>query len=147
MNPLLIATALAGPGHRRFGQILATSERMVRLLSDPTAMVLRLLAMVQRLLAMVQRYGPAAIHAEAQVIVTRNLRDLPTEKLRLWGVGAQHADDFLAGLHLDRLDALGGIVAEIAWGDGAGHGEVLDPLVIDAPDTVALVRQAVGDRG
>lgn len=89
----------------------------------------------------------AAIHAEAQVIVTRNLRDFPTEKLRLWGVEAQHPDDFLAELHQDRPDALGGIVADIAvaWGDGAGAGDVLDRLAIDAPGTVALVRQAVRD--
>ncbi|WP_454150434.1 PIN domain-containing protein [Microbacterium lacticum] len=91
----------------------------------------------------------AAIHAEAQVIVTRNLRDFPTEKLRLWGVEAQHPDDFLAELHQDRPDALGGIVADIAvaWGDGASPGDVLDRLAIDAPGTVALVRQSVGDRG
>ncbi|OMH26702.1 hypothetical protein BKD30_04755 [Tersicoccus phoenicis] len=89
----------------------------------------------------------AAIHAEAQVIVTRNLRDFPTEKLRLWGVKAQHPDDFLTGLHQDRPEVLGGIVAAIAgaWGEGAGPGEVLDRLAIDAPTTVALVRQAVGD--
>ncbi|MBF9337566.1 PIN domain-containing protein [Microbacterium lacticum] len=91
----------------------------------------------------------AAIHAEAQVIVTRNLRDFPTEKLRLWGVEAQHPDDFLTELHQDRPDALSGIVADIAvaWGDGAGPGDVLDRLAIDAPSTVALVRQSVGDRG
>jgi hypothetical protein len=90
----------------------------------------------------------AAIHAEAQVIVTRNLRDFPTGRLSAWGVEAQHPDDFLTGLHQDRPDALVGIVAAIAaaWGDGASPGDVLDRLAIDAPDTVALVRQTLGDR-
>ena len=91
----------------------------------------------------------AAIHAEAHVIVTRNLRDCPSDRLRTWGVEARHPDDFLTRLHQDRPDALGGIVADIAvaWGDGFGPGDVLDRLAIDAPGTVALVRQAVGDRG
>jgi predicted nucleic acid-binding protein len=91
----------------------------------------------------------AAIHAEAQVIVTRNLRDFPTDQLSAWGVEAQHPDDFLTTLHHDRPDALVGIVAAIAvaWGDGAGPGDVLDRLSADAPGSAALVRQALGDRG
>lgn len=91
----------------------------------------------------------AAIHAEAQVIVTRNLRDFPTDRLNAWGVEAQHPDDFLTALHQDRPDALIGIVGTIAvaWGDGAGPGDVLDRLAIDAPDTAALARQVLRDRG
>ncbi|MDR3068967.1 MAG: PIN domain-containing protein [Cellulomonas sp.] len=90
----------------------------------------------------------AAIHAEAQVIVTRNLRDFPSNRLRTWGVEAQHPDGFLTRLHQDRPDALGGIAAAIAvaWGDGASPGDVLDRLALDAPTTVALVRQTIGDR-
>ncbi|MFC6355956.1 PIN domain-containing protein [Luethyella okanaganae] len=56
----------------------------------------------------------AAIHAESQVIVTRNLRDFPADRLAPWGVEAQHPDDFLTGLHQDHPDALGGIAAAIA---------------------------------
>lgn len=62
----------------------------------------------------------AAIHADAQVIVTRNLRDFPTDRLIRWGVEAQHPDDFLVGLHQDHPDALGGIVTAIAR---AWHGK------------------------
>ena len=91
----------------------------------------------------------AAIHAGAQVIVTRNLRDFPAGRLNSWGVQAQHPDDFLTGVHQDHPDALGRIVAAIAraWGDDAQPGDVLDSLAIDTPDTAALVRQALGDRG
>ncbi|WP_036921628.1 PIN domain-containing protein [Propionicicella superfundia] len=91
----------------------------------------------------------AAIHAEAQVIVTRNLRDFPADRLSTWGVHAQHPDDFLTGLHQDHPDALGRIVAAIAraWSDGATSDDVLDSLAVDAPDTTALFRQALGDRG
>lgn len=61
----------------------------------------------------------------------------------------QHPDDFLTGLHQDHPDALGRIAAAIAraWGDDAKPGDVLDSLAIDAPDTAALVRQTLGDRG
>lgn len=50
------------------------------------------------------------------------------------GMEARHPDDFLTGLHRDRPEALGRIVAVIAvaWGDGAGPGEVLDRLSVDA---------------
>jgi predicted nucleic acid-binding protein len=91
----------------------------------------------------------AAIHAEARVIVTRNLRDFPASRLTPWGVEARHPDDFLTRLHQDHPDALAGIVAAIArtWGDDAKPGDVLDRLATDAPDAAALARQALGDRG
>ena len=40
----------------------------------------------------------AAIHGRADVIVTANLRDLPAEALRPFGIAAQHPDEFV--LHL-----------------------------------------------
>lgn len=91
----------------------------------------------------------ATIHAEAQVIVTRNLRDFPADRLSSWGVEAQHPDDFLTGLHQDHPDTLGRIIAAIAhaWSDDAKPDDVLDSLAIDAPDTAALVRQTLGNRG
>ena len=55
----------------------------------------------------------AGIHADAQVIVTHNLRALPSEQLAHWGVEAQNSDDFLTGLHQDNPAALGKIVPEI----------------------------------
>ncbi len=48
----------------------------------------------------------AAIHAGADVIVTCNLRDFPTETLARFDLEAQHPDDFLVGL----LDLAPGMV-------------------------------------
>lgn len=88
----------------------------------------------------------AAIHAGAQVIVTRNLRDFPPQTLDPWGIEAQHPDAFLAGLHEEHPDALAGIVTAIAraWGGDATASDVLDRLAVDAPHTAGLVRQPLG---
>lgn len=91
----------------------------------------------------------AANHAEAEVIVTLNLRDFPADRLNIWGVQAQHPDDFLVTLQQDHPDVLSGIVVAIArtWGDGATPGDVLDRLAVDAPRTADLVRDALRDHG
>jgi hypothetical protein len=90
-----------------------------------------------------------AIHAEAEVIVTRNLRDFPADRLNVWGVRAQHPDDFLATLQQDHPDVLSGIVVAIArtWGNGATPGDVLDRLAVDAPRSADLVRDALRSHG
>ncbi|MGP5709714.1 PIN domain-containing protein [Brachybacterium alimentarium] len=89
----------------------------------------------------------AAIHAGAQVIVTRNLRDFPAHALSPWGIEAQHPDAFLTGLRAAHPDVLGGIVTVIAraWGGDATAVDVLDRLAVDAPRTAGLVRQALGN--
>jgi hypothetical protein len=46
----------------------------------------------------------AAIRARAQIIVTFNLSDFPTEALADWDVEAKHPDDFLVDqFHLDAI--------------------------------------------
>lgn len=46
----------------------------------------------------------AAVKAQAQVIVTANLKDFPDDYLARWGVEAKHPDDFLMDqFHLDAL--------------------------------------------
>lgn len=40
----------------------------------------------------------AAIHAKADVIVTFNLRDFPAQTLALFGIEAQHPDEFVTAL-------------------------------------------------
>jgi hypothetical protein len=39
-----------------------------------------------------------AVKAKADVVVTFNLKDFPTEALEPWGIEAQHPDDFLLDL-------------------------------------------------
>jgi predicted nucleic acid-binding protein len=51
----------------------------------------------------------AAIRSGAQVIVTSNLRDFPSDKLAPYGVEAQHPDDFVLGL----IDLAPGAIASI----------------------------------
>lgn len=89
----------------------------------------------------------AAIHTDAQLIVTMNLRDFPAEALDPWDVEVQHPDDFLTELHKTHPDALGGIVTTIArvWGNDATAANVLDRLTVNAPGTADLVRHALGD--
>ncbi len=91
----------------------------------------------------------AAIHADATVIVTRNLRDFPADRLNRSGVQAQHPDGLLLGLHQDHPEALSGIVTAISrtWGDGATPGDVLDRRASDAPRSAHLVRAALSGIG
>lgn len=91
----------------------------------------------------------AAIHAGAQVIVTKNLRDFPAHALAPWGVQAQHPDAFLTGVHQDHPDALGEIVKAIAraWATPDATPEhVIDRLSVDAPDTAKLVRAVLSGK-
>lgn len=73
----------------------------------------------------------AAIRAQAQMVVTTNLRDFPSEELSKWNIEAKHPDDFLVDqFHLDAI-ALHVILQQIA--DSANRppltfGDVLDSL-------------------
>lgn len=56
----------------------------------------------------------AAIRAHAQMIVTTNLRDFPSQELGKWNIEAKHPDDFLVDqFHLDAI-ALHVILQQIA---------------------------------
>lgn len=56
----------------------------------------------------------AAIRAQAQIVVTTNLRDFPSEELSKWNIEAKHPDDFLVDqFHLDAI-ALHVILQQIA---------------------------------
>lgn len=56
----------------------------------------------------------AAIRAQAQMIVTTNLRDFPSNELSKWNIEAKHPDDFLVDqFHLDAI-ALHVILQQIA---------------------------------
>ncbi len=90
----------------------------------------------------------AAIHAGAQVIVTKNLRDFPAPALTPWGVEAQHPDALLMSVHQNDPDALGEIVKTIAraWATpDATPEQVIGRLAVDAPQTAKLVRASIPD--
>lgn len=89
----------------------------------------------------------AAIHVDAQLIVTKNLRDFPAGALASWDVEAKHPDTFLTELHGDNPDALGDVVKAIAraWGPDATPSQVIDRLAIDTPETANLIHASLGD--
>lgn len=109
----------------------------------------------QRLIGRVELPDPddrhvvaAAIHAGAQCIVTKNLRDFPTDALAPWRLEAQHPDVFLAELQHGAPEALQEIVTAIAhaWqAPGATAEDVLDRLAVDAPHTAELIRSTAKD--
>ncbi|MCL2455547.1 MAG: PIN domain-containing protein [Micrococcales bacterium] len=89
----------------------------------------------------------AAIQAEAELIVTKNLRDFPAEALLPLGIEAQHPDMFLSALHHDYPDVLATIITEIAdaWCTAdATPARVLNSFAADAPKTAALIRTTLG---
>jgi len=89
----------------------------------------------------------AAIHADAQLIITKNLRDFPAAALQPWGIEAKHPDTFLTELHLDHPRALAEIVREIAraWGSAdATPIQVCDRLAVDASGTATLIQASLG---
>jgi predicted nucleic acid-binding protein len=52
----------------------------------------------------------AAIRTRAQVIVTRNLRDFPSDRLAVWNIEAKHPDEFvLDQVDLDRSTVYGAV--------------------------------------
>ncbi|MGB4779036.1 PIN domain-containing protein [Microbacterium sp.] len=87
----------------------------------------------------------AAIQAEAQLIVTHNLRDFPVDALTPWGVAAEHPDRFLTDVHSEHPGVLRDIVVAIvtAWGGGATTDDVLDRLAIDAPRAAERIRTQI----
>lgn len=90
----------------------------------------------------------AAVHADAQLIVTRNLRDFPADALAPWGVEAQHPDAFLTGVHQDHPDVLGEVVKAIAraWGTpDATPEQVIGRLAVDGPEAAKLIRASLPD--
>lgn len=83
----------------------------------------------------------AAIQAQADVIVTKNLRDFPATNLNQWGMRAQHPDDFLVELHHDHPEAMRMIVAEMAhtWRGDVTITDVLTSLAVEAPRAANLL--------
>lgn len=85
----------------------------------------------------------AAIEADADLIVTKNLKDFPAPVLADHGLEAQHPDAFLLDLHWQRPGALPRIVSDIVATrrTGATIDDVLKALAVDTPSAAG----ATGD--
>ena len=87
----------------------------------------------------------AAIRARAQIIVTFNLSDFPTEVLANWDVEAKHPDDFLVDqFHLDAISVHKAIQAVAdSWQKPPGTvNDVMDRLDrAGLPQTAAVLRR------
>jgi hypothetical protein len=88
----------------------------------------------------------AAISADAQLIVTKNLRDFPAAALGSWDIEVQHPDGFLTDLHNEHPEAVAEIVTAIAraWTTDATAEDVLDSLAVDAPGAAPSCDRPVG---
>lgn len=90
----------------------------------------------------------AAIHADAEVIVTRNLKDFPDDRLKPYGVEAQNPDDFV--LHVFGLapaQVVGAVrdQARALSRPNTTPGELLDRLqAVGLPRSAAAMRQYPG---
>ena len=86
-----------------------------------------------------------AIRARAQIIVTFNLRDFPTDVLSQWDVEAKHPDDFLVDqFHLDAFSVHKAVQAVAdSWQRPPGTvDDVLDRLdLAGLPQTAAVLRR------
>ena len=86
-----------------------------------------------------------AIRARAQIIVTFNLSDFPTEALADWDVEAKHPDDFLVDqVHLDAISVHKAVQAVAdSWQKQPGTvNDVLDRLYrAGLPQTAAVLRR------
>jgi hypothetical protein len=86
-----------------------------------------------------------AVHVEAAVIVTSNLRDFPARDCEPYGVDALSPDEFLAGIaHADRStvrDALAAVAAR-RQRPPVTTDELLDRLSNTLPAFVDLLRPA-----
>ncbi|MDR1213320.1 MAG: PIN domain-containing protein [Propionibacteriaceae bacterium] len=87
----------------------------------------------------------AAIEADAEFVVTKNLKHFPASVLAAFGMTAVHPDHFLLDLCDAHRKTLRGIIVDIAaaWKSTEATPEsVLDALAKDAPSTAALLRDA-----
>jgi len=88
----------------------------------------------------------AAVVADAEAVVTFNLKDFSDEACDPWGVVAMHPDEFLKILQAKRPAVVLEVLTEQA-GDLANPpwtlDELLDALAKVVPDFVAAVRQSM----
>lgn len=85
----------------------------------------------------------AAVHANAAIIVTFNLRHFPSHVLRPYGIAAHTPDDFLVGIWESDPELMARILNQQASGlAGWTVWQVMDRLSRDVPRFIHFVRQA-----
>jgi predicted nucleic acid-binding protein len=81
----------------------------------------------------------AAVKANAQVIVTSNLKDFPREPLAEWGIEAQHPDRFLMDFYLVNPETVTSRLHQQATAIGRTLPELLRTLRIGVPGFAAMI--------
>src|ERR1039458_5837844 len=85
----------------------------------------------------------AAVHGEAAIILTLNLRHFRPEHLAPWGVLAQHPQSFLIEMFRQEQAVVLTKLGQQAADRGRSLSQLLDILNATAPDFVAIVFAAI----
>ena len=99
------------------GQLQQTTQAMNRAFPDASVSEYEALISTLELPDADDRHVlAAAIHGQASLIVTANLKDFPALYLRSFGIEAQHPDEFIAQLFdANPADVLRAFQAQVAW--------------------------------
>jgi hypothetical protein len=84
----------------------------------------------------------AAVHCEAPIIVTFNLRHFRPEHLGSWGIAALHPQAFLIGIFQQEKALVMAKLEQQAADRGRSLRQLLNILSATVPDFVALVSDA-----
>ena len=85
----------------------------------------------------------AAVHGEASIIVTLNLRHFRPEHLATWGVRALHPQSFLSELFRQEQALVTAKLDQQAADRGRTLRQLLDILNHTVPDFASLVSEAI----
>jgi len=85
----------------------------------------------------------AAVHGDAPIIITFNLRHFRPEHLAIWGVRAVHPQSFLIELFRQEQVLVKTKLEQQAADRGRGLRQLLDILSGTVPDFVAVVSAAI----
>jgi predicted nucleic acid-binding protein len=85
----------------------------------------------------------AAVHGEASIILTLNLRHFKPEHLTPWGVLAQHPQSFLSEIFRREEAQVMAKLGQQAGDRGRSLSQLLDILKGTVPDFVAIVSAAI----
>lgn len=85
----------------------------------------------------------AAVHGEASIILTLNLRHFRPEHLATWGVRALHPQSFLIEIFRQEQAVVLAKLEQQATERGRSLGQLLEILNGTVPDFVAIVSAAI----